>query len=98
MTTIPRKTRTPTTVQAQAMRERQLRAAMADLIRLPSFGHFIDYLRDMRENAITDSINDAVASSDRLSLVAKGEVRCYTDIIRTYDESFARLSEETGNT
>lgn len=87
----------PQTVKAREQHEASLRDAMVNLLRNPHFADFIGELRDMRENAIMDSLNDAVADSDRLTLVAKGEIRAYTEIVRLYDEAFLKLSEETQN-
>lgn len=74
------------TAKQRQERDRQLRAAMSELVRDPRFEHFIDHLRDQREAAINDACLDSVVASQRASMAAIGEIRAYTGIIAAYDD------------
>jgi hypothetical protein len=74
------------TAAQRKARERRIQGAMAELIRDPRFGAFIDMIRDCKDRAVDDACLDSVMSSQRLSMVAMGEVRAYSDIIRIFDE------------
>lgn len=89
--------RQPQTAKARELRDAALRDAMANLIRNPHFGLFIDLMREHKDAAVADMINDAVVGNDRLFLAAAGEVRTYLATIQSYDEAFLKLSEETQN-
>ena len=75
-------------------RNQRFREAMASLIGNPSFGGFIDQIKQEREQAIEDACLDAVAANDRMSLIAMGEVRCYKAIISLYEEAIAAPPQE----
>jgi hypothetical protein len=74
------------TVKQRQERDRQLRVAMAELVRDPRFEHFINHLRDQREAAINDACLDSVVANQRASMAAIGEIRAYSGIIAAYDD------------
>lgn len=75
------------THKQQAVRDRVIAEAMADLIRDQRFEQFINLLRAQREAVQFDLCSDAVVKSDRLTCTAIGELRCFNSIIAAYDEA-----------
>jgi hypothetical protein len=74
------------TSRERKLRDDQIASAMAELVMNEHFRLFIDMIRQQKENAVGDSCTDAVIASQRLSMAAIGEIRCYTSIIEKYDE------------
>lgn len=67
----------------QEEREKMI-AAMTPLCVLPEFEKFIETVKEMKDGAVQYMVNHTAVSSERESLVAKGEVRAYLWIIETY--------------
>lgn len=71
----------------------RIRDAITQLAGSDSFDVFMGAVRDQMDVALRDSLNDEVAKSDRLSLLAKGECRTYLAIIDLYEDAMTARAE-----
>ena len=78
------------TARQLALKEQAISGAMSELIRNQHFGEFINVLRSQRDAALIDLCSDEVLKSERLTLAAAGELRCFNSIIALYDDYLAR--------
>ena len=75
------------TAAQRAERDRRLSDGMANLVQNPNFSAFIDIVREDRERLIEDLCSQEVLKSDRLTLVAIGELRKYQSFLSIYTQS-----------
>lgn len=61
---------------------------MLSLLSNPAFESLIEEIREMKDQAVRDSINDAVVGDSNKVLAAAGEIRAYLSILDLY-QSFA---------
>ncbi len=73
------------TAKQREKRAHQIKAAMTDLAHDARFQAFIEQCRNDREVVMFDLCNDAVVADQRASMAAVGEIRCYNNIISTYE-------------
>lgn len=73
------------TAKQKALRQQQIHNSIIGLATDPRFRDFIEMIEDQKEISMEDALNDRVISNERLTLAALGEVRCYKNIISTYD-------------
>lgn len=66
----------------------KLGSAMLSLLANPAFALFVDEIRNMKDQAVRDSVNDAVVGDANKLVVAAGEIRAYLSILDLY-QSFA---------
>ena len=75
----------------------RIQEAMQPLVGIPQFNDFIEILRDMKDEAVANSVSFETAASERNSLVSKGEILAYLNILGVYDgqkEQFDALAEQ----
>ena len=77
------------TVAQQQEETRRVRDAMVALVGNDAFNTFMSVIREQREIVIEDLCNDAVASDERKTMAAIGELRCYKNILATHSEALA---------
>lgn len=58
--------------------------AMTPLVGLPQFAAWIAMITELKDEAVAYSIDSETVKSERESLVVKGEIRTYLNIINTY--------------
>jgi hypothetical protein len=81
------------TAKQRQAKQQALQGAMSGLVLDPRFAEFIDLLRDQREVTMLDACSDAVVKCPRASMSAIGEIRCYSNIISTYEDFLNRAEE-----
>jgi hypothetical protein len=69
--------------QAQIKQDR-IRMAMTPLVGLPQFASWIAMITELKDEAVAYSVDSETVKSDRESLVVKGEIRTYLNIINTF--------------
>lgn len=73
---------------AEAAREKlkldRLRSAMQPLVGLPEFEKFMGLIEDLKNEAVANSVSFETCASERNSLVSKGEVLAYLNIIQVH--------------
>lgn len=75
----------------------RIQEALQPLVGIPQFNDFIEILRDLKDEAVANSVSFETAASERNSLVAKGEILAYLNILGVYDgqkEQFDALQEQ----
>lgn len=74
---------------AQAAQEKlkldRIQQAMTPLVGLPEFVNFMKLIEDMKDEAVGNSVGFETVASERNSLVAKGEVLTYLNILSVYE-------------
>ncbi len=76
------------TSAAQAAQQKlkldRIRLALTPLVGLPEFVKFMGLIADLKDEAVANSVSFETCASERNSLVSKGEVLAYLNIIQTY--------------
>ena len=73
---------------------------MTPLVGLPEFEKFMGLIADLKDEAVANSVSFETCASERNSLVSKGEVLAYLNIIQVYQgevenqEALARAAQE----
>jgi hypothetical protein len=67
---------------------------MIELVQNPTFTAFIDLIRQQRESVIIDACMESTVASQRASMAAIGELRCYNVIISTFEDHLSRAQDE----
>ena len=65
-------------------RQNKLAPAMLSLLANPAFEELIAEIREMKDAAVRDSVNDAVVGDTGKMLAAAGEIRAYLSILDLY--------------
>lgn len=76
-------------------RDRRIGDAMKSLVGNQNFDLFMESIREQREIAILDACNDVVVQSQRASMAAIGEIKCYTNILDLYDAAQSQAAESS---
>ena len=63
----------------------RIQAAMTPLIAYPAFAEFMNIIRDLKDDAVSNSVSFETVASERNSLVSKGEVLAYLNILGVYE-------------
>jgi hypothetical protein len=63
----------------------RIQAAMTPLVGIPAFVEFMQLIKDLKDEAVANSVSFETSASERNSLVSKGEVLSYLNIIQTYE-------------
>jgi hypothetical protein len=71
----------------------RIQAAMTPLVGIPAFTEFMKLISDLKDEAVGNSVGFETVASERNSLVAKGEVMCYLNIITLYEGEMAKQAE-----
>ncbi len=79
--------------RARQVYEKKLQSAMAELVLNPHFSSFIDLLKMQRESVIIDACMESTVASQRASMAAIGELRCYNSIINTFEDHLSRAQD-----
>jgi len=90
---MPRKS----SVAAEQLKLDRIQAAIQPLVGLPQWDAFVQVLRDLKEEAVANSVAFDTVANERNSLVAKGEVLCYLNILTVADsqrEAFDALTAQ----
>lgn len=75
----------------------RIQEAVAPLTGLPAFTDFVTVLRDLKDEAVANSVSFDTVANERNSLVAKGEVLAYLNILGVCDsqkEQFDALTAQ----
>jgi hypothetical protein len=72
----------------------RIQAAIQPLTGLPQWDDFVEVLRDLKEEAVANSVNFDTVGSERKSLVSKGEVLCYINILGVCDSQKEQFDAE----
>ena len=79
----------------------RIQAAIIPLIGYPDFVDFMETIRQMKDEAVEFSVSFEGVATERQSLVSKGEVRTYLNILSIYDgqrEQMEQVAEEAAQT
>jgi len=63
----------------------RIQEAVQPLVGLPQFEEFVELLRDLKDEAVANSVSFETSASERNSLVAKGEILAYLNILGVCD-------------
>lgn len=71
----------------------RIQQAMIPLVGIPAFNDFMRLVSDLKDEAVGNSVGFDTVASERNSLVAKGEVLCYLNILTLYEGEKAKQAE-----
>lgn len=74
--------------------QEKLTASMLPLCASPEFETFIEVVRLAKEEAVRLSVDFEGIKSERGSLVLKGEVRCYLNLLDIYEAQREQLEQQ----
>ncbi len=63
----------------------RIQSALVPLVGLPAFVDFMQLISDLKDEAVANSVSFETCASERNSLVSKGEVLTYLNILQAYD-------------
>jgi hypothetical protein len=87
----------PTRTAQKKLQLDRIQAAITPLVGLPQFADFMEIVRDLKDEAVAASVSFETVASERNSLVAKGEVMAWINLLAIYEsqkEQFDRMQEE----
>jgi hypothetical protein len=79
--------------QAQIQIDR-IKAAMTPLVGIPQFADYITMLGELKDEAVSYSVDSDTVKSERESLVVKGEIRAYLNQINIYKGELEQLEQQ----
>ena len=62
----------------------RIQQAMTPLVGIPAFVEFMALVKDLKDEAVANSVSFETSASERNSLVSKGEVLAYLNILNVY--------------
>lgn len=71
----------------------RIQQAMTPLVGIPAFNDFMRLISDLKDEAVGNSVGFETVASERNSLVAKGEVLTYINILQLYESEKAKQAE-----
>jgi len=83
----------PRKSQAQIKIDR-IKAAMTPLVGIPQFAEYIAMLGELKDEAVSYSVDSDTIKSERESLVVKGEIRAYLNQINIYKGELEQLEQQ----
>jgi len=63
----------------------RIQEAIQPLVGIPEFTEFMEIVRNLKDEAVANSLDFQTVASERNSLVSKGEVLCYLNVLNIYD-------------
>lgn len=71
----------------------RIQQAMTPLVGIPAFNDFMQLISDLKDEAVGNSVGFETVASERNSLVSKGEVLTYINILSLYENEKAKQAE-----
>lgn len=71
----------------------RIQAAMLPLVGQPAFTDFMAVIRDLKDEAVGNSVAFETVASERHCLVSKGEVLTYLNILGVYESQLEQLAQ-----
>lgn len=72
----------------------KIRAAMTPLVGIPQFATYIAMITELKDEAVSYSVDSDTVKSDRESLVVKGEIRAYLNQINIYKGELEQVEQQ----
>lgn len=72
----------------------RIRAAMSPLSTLPQFATYMGMMGELKDEAVSYSVDSETVKSERESLVVKGEIRAYLNLINIWKGEVEQLEAQ----